>query len=942
MPIRAVLSSATILAALILADPSAIAADEAWLPTGQIITPLAAPGAKFAPLALQLPVIGHAVAGQAVTTALAPDGQTLFVLTSGYNLWHDPQGKIIPEASTEHLFVYDVSTGNPIFRQTVAIPNAFGGLAIASDGTTLYVGGGSDDSVVTVRRDAQNSWAKNRPTWKLTHTAGNAVIKYAAVLKPMAAGLALTGDGNRIVLANYQNDSITIFDASRNKALTDTVQTGTELDLRPGKNDVAQVGMPGGEFPNWVAIKGNDVAYVSSVRDREVVVVALTDKPKVTARVKLKGNPTRLLMNRDQTRLFIAEDNSDRISILDTSTNMLVGSVNVMPSDGSDANGAPRPGASPNGLALSPDEKTLYVTDGGINAVSVIALGGQPQLLGLIPTAWQPNSVSVSADGKTLYVANGKSPTGPAPRNCMKVAKPTTQCPSGDQAGGANQYVWNLTTGGLQTIPVPGRDVLNRLTEQVRHNNGFTDVETADDRQVMDFLRRNIKHVIYIVRENRTFDQILGDLPGVNGDPALVQFDTTMTPNAHALARSFAAFDAFFVSGEVSGDGWAWSTAARTTDAVERQTPVNAADRGMVDDAEGTSRGVNVALPMSEREAANPLARKDPDLLPGPANETAPDGPNGEYQQGYIWNAALRAKLSVRNYGFFLDIDRYFQQVPENERIPLAQLPWSRRLRVAYPASPDLLNLTDLYFRGFDNSFPDYWRFREWAREFDVYCTNGKLPRFETIRLMHDHTGDFATAIDGVNTPETQIADNDYATGLLIEKIAKSRYAKDTLVFVIEDDAQDGPDHVDAHRSVAFIAGPYVKQHAIVSERYTTVSMIRTMEEILGLQPMNVHDAHVRPMTAAFDVTAAKWNYRAIVPAMLRSTQLPLPAPARGTHAAVAFPRHDAAFWAAQTKGFDFGGEDRLDAASYNRILWQGMKPDRPYPVDRSGSDLRH
>ena len=160
MPFRTTLLRTTILAVLLFAGRGAIALDETWLPTGQTITPLAAPGAKFAPLALELPVIGHAVAGQAVTTALSPDGRTLFVLTSGYNLWHDPQGKVIPEASTEHLFVYDVSSGGPVFRQTVAIPNAFGGLAIASDGTTLYVGGGSDDSVVTVRRDAQNNWAK--------------------------------------------------------------------------------------------------------------------------------------------------------------------------------------------------------------------------------------------------------------------------------------------------------------------------------------------------------------------------------------------------------------------------------------------------------------------------------------------------------------------------------------------------------------------------------------------------------------------------------------------------------------------------------------------------------------------------------------------------------------------------------------------------------------
>lgn len=913
--------------------------EETWLPTGQVVTPLAAPGVKFDPLALDLPVIGHAVAGQGVTTQLSPDGHTLYLLTSGYNLWRDPAGKVIPQASSEHLFVYDISKGTAVFRQAVAIPNTFGGLAVASDGTTLYVGGGSDDSVVTIRRDPENSWSVGHPTWKLTHTSGNAVVRVAAVLKPAAAGLALTGDGNKIVLANYQNDSVTIFDVPRTKAITDTVQNGIELDLRPGKTDPALQGVPGGEFPNWVATKGNDKAYVSSLRDREIVVVALTDKPKVGARIKLKGNPTRLLMNRDQSRLFVAEDNSDQVTILDTATNAVIGSVKVMPADGpADRR---RPGASPNGLALSPDEKTLYVTDGGINAVSVISLDGTPRLLGLIPTAWQPNDVSVSTDGKTLYVANGKSPAGAVPRNCMKVSKPTPQCGAGDQAGGANQYVLSLTTGGLQTIPVPAADVLNRLTQQVATNNGFGDVETADDRQMMEFLRRNIKHVIYIVRENRTFDQVLGDVPGVNGDPKLVQFDATMTPNAHALAQNFVALDSFYDSGEVSGDGWAWSTSARTTDAVERQIPVNYADRGMTYDEEGTSRGVNVALPMAERSHANPFARPDPDLLPGIANETAPDGPNGEFQQGYLWNAALRAKLAVRNYGFFLDIDRYFPQVPEAQRIALTRMPWTTRLRVAFPADPALLNLTDLYFRGFDNSFPDYWRLREWAREFDAFSANGRLPRLETVRLMHDHTGDFATAIDGVNTPETQIADNDYATGLLIEKVAKSRYAKDTLVFVIEDDAQDGPDHVDAHRSVAFIAGPYVKQHAVVSDRYTTVSMIRTMEEILGLEPLNVHDAHVRPMTAAFDMRQAKWDYHAVVPAMLRSTKLPLPSPVRGTRAAAIKPRHNAAYWAAKTKHFDFAGEDRLDAATYNRILWQGMKPDEPYPSRRSGANLR-
>ncbi|MBI3677012.1 MAG: beta-propeller fold lactonase family protein [Proteobacteria bacterium] len=907
-----------------------------WLPTGQTITPLAAPGSRFDPLALDLPKIGHAIAGQAVTTALTPDGRTLFVLTSGYNSWRDGDGKTIAEASSEHLFIYDVLATLPKFLQAVPVDNTFGGLAVADD-KTLYVGGGADDTFVTFSQNSDRTWSMSGQPVKLGHTSGNAVVRNPKVLKPSTAGLALTRDGNTLVIANYQNDSITVVSLGANK-------NASELDLRPGKIDPKKAGVPGGEFPYWVAVKANRTAFVSSVRDREIVVVALGDKPKVTARIKVAGNPTRLLLNRAQTRLYVAEDNADRVDIFDTATNQRVGSVAVGAPDGYSTRGARLarnlPGASPNSLVLSPDETRLYVTDGGTNAVSVIALAGKPTLLGLIPTAWQPNAVSVSANGKTLYVANGKSPTSANPRNCMKTSAATPKCSKADQEGAANQYVFNLTTGGLQTIPVPDAITLKRLTAQVADNNGFRQSDTAQDRAVMSALRGKIKHVIYIVRENRTYDQILGDLPGADGDPSLVQFDASVTPNAHALASDFVALDSFFDSGEVSGDGWAWSTSARTTDAVEKQIPVNYADRGMTYDEEGSSRGVNVALPVAQRGEADPITVKDPDLLPGPANETAPDGPSGEFQQGYLWNAVQRAKLSLRNYGFFLDIVRYFKQVPAADRIPLVRDPAVKGVRVAYSASPDLASVTDIFFRGFDNSFPDYWRFQEWAREFDTYDKNGNLPQFETVRFMHDHTGDFSTAIDGVNTPETQIADNDYAVGLLIEKIAKSRYAKDTLVFVIEDDAQDGPDHVDAHRSVAFVAGPYVKQHAVVSERYTTVNMIRTIEEILGLSPLNIHDAHARPMSAVFDLKAATWSYTAQVPAMLRSTSLPLPPVQAGE--LIVKPAHDVAYWTQKMKGFDFTAEDRLDSAAYNQILWQGLKPNQPYPVARPGTNMRH
>jgi DNA-binding beta-propeller fold protein YncE len=250
------------------------------------------------------------------------------------------------------------------------------------------------------------------------------------------------------------------------------------------------------------------------------------------------------------------------------------------------------------------------------------------------------------------------------------------------------------------------------------------------------------------------------------------------------------------------------------------------------------------------------------------------------------------------------------------------------------------MNLTDPYFRGFDNKMPDLYRYREWNREFSAYEKNGRLPAFEMVRFMHDHTGDFKDAIDGVNTPDTQVADNDYAVGLLVERVAHSKFANSTLIFVIEDDAQDGPDHVDAHRSIAFVAGPYVKQHAVVSDRYTTVNVIRTMEEVLGLKPLNFHDGNARPMTTVFDLKRATWSYNAKVPAMLRSTQLPL-RPAKRADAVPPRPLHDAAWWTKATGGFDFSAEDRLKTADYNAVLWKGTMGTKPYPKVRDGRNRR-
>ena len=283
---------------------------------------------------------------------------------------------------------------------------------------------------------------------------------------------------------------------------------------------------------------------------------------------------------------------------------------------------------------------------------------------------------------------------------------------------------------------------------------------------------------------------------------------------------------------------------------------------------------------------------------------------------------------------------------PSAGGIPPIENPFAAQTRVAFPAHEALLSRSDPYFRGFDDKLPDFFRYIEWAREFDNYVQTRTLPNLTLLRLMNDHTGAFARAIRGVNTPELQVADNDYAVGLVIDKVAHSPYANSTLIFIVEDDAQDGPDHIDAHRSIAFVAGPYVKQGQLVSERYTTVSMIRTIEEILGVPPQNLHDAGVRPMIEIFDPTSKNWTYTAAPSSLLLGTQLPFERVQSNLHPADAGnalkPSRDAAWWTEKTEGFDFTDADRNDPAVFNRVLWEGTMPGKPYPAVRSGLDLRH
>jgi DNA-binding beta-propeller fold protein YncE len=933
---------------------SAIKADDddksgkgTFIPTGVHITPSAAPGSAFQPLNPGLASDPSFTVGQAVTTAVSPDGKTLLILTSGYNSENFTSGPNAgsrnPAEANEYIFVFDISAGKPLQTQVLQVPNAFDGLAFNPSSKEFYVSGGPDDDVHFYDWNG-SSWVESGTAVKLGHAGALALGN----ITPGAMGLVVTGDGKRLVVANYENDSASLIDIAGRKVLG-------ELDLRPGN------GKAGGEYPVWVAIQGSRTAFISSARDREIVVVDLSgDLLTVTDRIQVKGQPTRLALNPKQTRLYVAESSRDAIAVISTSSHKVLEEIGTTAPKWAFANEAGFKGSIPNSVTVSPDGGSLYVTNGGANSVAVIRLAtddggaGKSQLVGLIPTGWYPNSASVSADGSMLYVVNGKSNAGPNQKNCRDAASVQ---PGGTEAGCAasNSYVWQLTKAGFLSLPVPRGEALEDLTEQVARNNRYNAKASGEDAEMMAFLRDKIKHVIYIVRENRTYDQILGDLGKGNGDPSIAVYPRPITPNQHALASKFVDLDNFYDSGEVSGDGWNWSTSARAADTIEKTEPINYAGRGLNYDYEGTNRNANVGFATpAERSAAFPAYNTLPSavrnsLLLGTNDVSAPDSPEGEAGAGYLWDSALRAGLNLRNYGFFIDLAPY--RVPVNiGGIPnTIRDPFASNTPVATATKGALRPVTDVFFRGFDDSFPDFYRVNEWEREFDQFEKDGSLPNLEFVRVMNDHTGSFSTSIDGVNTPELDTADNDYAVGRIVEKVAKSKsYHDNALVFVIEDDAQDGPDHVDAHRSVAFVAGPYVKQGAVVSQKYTTVSMIATIVDILGIEHLGTYDALERPMTNVFSKSAKTWDFNAIVPDILRTTQLPLPAAnAKNSlkkdalSAFYAKPRHDAAYWSAKTAGFNFDQADQVDAPAYNLLLWKGLVGDNvAYPAGRDGREL--
>jgi len=947
-----------LLALLVFARPSWAGTDRLSEPqagllaaqtsTGVVVTPTAAPGAVYQTLNPHLPALPDFLAGQPSAVAVSPDGKTLLVLTSGFNRNADAAGKFVPGLSNEYVFVFDLANGAPRQVQALQAPDTFIGLAWSPKGDRFYVSGGVDDDVIEFVRTG-DGFTRTR-AFALGHKTG-----LGLEARPEAAGVAVSPNGRRLLVANYQNDSVSLIDLETGKAIS-------ERDLRPGVVHPRTGPKPGGTFPKAVVWSSNVDAFVAVQRDRELVRLTIgAASMRVSARLPTPGQPVALASDPSRRRLFAALDNSDALMVVDTTTGR---PIETIPTAGPRAL-LPNPrrlgGVDSNALALAKDGRTVLVSNGGQNAIAVVRLDdraagleerqpsrrdrdGDPDerpskdrsaVVGLIPTGWYPTGVAFSMDQKEIFAVNSKSDPGPNPLGCRN----TLAIKGKAACTGANQYVWQLQKGGLLSLPRPTPAQLGVLTRQVAVNNDYLARRDAgQDKAVMAFLHDHIKHVIFIVKENRTYDQVLGDLEVGNGDPKLAILGQSLTPNHHALAREFVTLDNFLDSGESSNTGWNWTTAARTNDFTEREAPVNYAARGLQYDQEGSNRNVNVGYgALKDRLAANPQTPSDPNILVGEADVAAPDGPGGEAGEGYLWNGALKAGLTVRNWGFYGDLARYEPSAGPNQ-IPLERDPYGKRLQVFFPTKSALRPYTDLYFRGFDQAFPDYWRFKEWEREFNQFETTGAAPNLMLLRLPHDHFGAFDRGIDGIGSVETEIADNDYAVGLVVQKVAASRFAADTLIFVIEDDAQDGPDHVNAHRSLALIVGPYVKRRAVISTRYTTVNFLRTIEDVLGVQPLNLNDAAARPMAEVFDIAGGRWTFTAKPSSVLKATTLPIPADAFAS-ACPSRPPRSPLYWAKVMAGQDFSSEDKLDTPAFNRALWAGLSSG-PLPTVRDGRDL--
>ncbi len=760
-----------------------------------------------------------------VLMARHPSDPVLAVLFAGYR---------------EHEVVtIDTETNRVIGR--VALPASFSGLVWSPDGKRLFVGGGFDDLIY--RFDHEDGLLSGRVAFRYPGPLVAADpppedeqdIRRTGQRVP--GGMVLSGDGRTLWVANVWGDTVARFDAETGEFLGETF-TGVKT------------------YPYGLAIDEARGRVYASLWGASAVVAIATETGDRIARWPTEEHPNELVLAREGKILYVANANRNTVSVIDTDEGRSLETIGT-----AIAPDAPS-GSTPNALALSPDESVLFVSNANTNHVAVVNVE-QPGLsrpMGFLPVGWYPTCVRLSADGKTIYVSNGK---GAMSRSNRQGPQPTP----GPRPATA-EYIGGLFEGTLSVIPMPSPDRMAELTRTVyecspldRENPAAVTAERPEGNPIPAKVGEPspIKYCIYIVKENRTYDQVFGDMPEGNGEPALCLFPEEVTPNHHALAREFVLLDNFYVESEVSADGHEWSMAAYATDFVERTWPLGyRGDRRVPYPSEGNF------------EISRPAG-------------------------GYLWDRAREAGISYRSYGEFI------------RNGPTPDAPGVATVEA-------LEGHFDPFFRSYDLNYPDVKRAERFLEELARFEAEGEMPQLIIIRLPNDHTS--GTRV-GAPTPRAMVADNDLALGMLVEGVSKSRFWPETAIFVVEDDAQNGPDHVDAHRTVALCISPYTKGTGKDSTMYSTSSMLRTMELILGLEPMSQFDAAARPMYASFrpEPDLRPYDHR---PARIDLNEVNL-ATAWGTEL---------------SDRLDLTQEDAADDLLFNEIIWRSVKgADSPMPA---------
>jgi YVTN family beta-propeller protein len=710
--------------------------------------------------------------------------------------------------------IYLINPHTMQLLDTVVIAKGWLGLTFSKDGKNLYASGGNDNWVMRFQIKSN----KILP-------ADTLVIGKKWPEKISIAGIAVDAKQKFLYAVTKENNSLYVIDIKSRK-------TTSQIPL-------------GGEGYTCL-LSGDEKTLYISCWGCDKIILFDTEKQILKGSVPVGDNPNDMCITRDGKYVYVSNANDNSVSVISTEKNRVIEILNSALYPGSPS------GSTSNSVTLGDNEKTLYVANADNNCLAVFDISepGNSKSKGFIPTGWYPTCVRTINDH--IFIANGKglssraNPRGPSPMN-----KKEAVARHADIQNRKAQYIGGLFRGTLQSVKVPDESQLGIYSKSVYGNVPYS----KDKEMVTNGEKGNpvpsrvgdaspIKYVFYIIKENRTYDQVLGDIPEGNGDTSLVLFGEKITPNLHNLAKQFVLLDNFYVDGEVSADGHNWTMGAYATDYLEKNWPVSYGGRGGSYPGEG------------EREIAN-------------------------NKNGFLWDYCKKFGVSYRSYGEFIS-DAKTANIP---------------------------SLNDHFckeFTGWDMGTRDTVRFREWKNDFGKLLAKGDVPRLNTLRFGNDHTEGLRL---GRPTPKAFAADNDLAVGLFVEHLSNSPIWKESLVIILEDDAQNGPDHVDAHRSTTYLAGGFVKQGFVDHTMYSTSSALRTIELILGLPPMTQYDAAAEPMWRCFNSTASHPPFKSVSNLVdlneVNKTENEL---------------------SRISEKFDFSKEDRVPDAIFNEVLWSAIK----------------